>query len=116
MASTDWKILQAWSAAAWADGVLHPAEKRALLGFIASASGLTEAERAAADGLLSTPQVLDVGALRSLSKDEREGVLRAAKAMIGVDRAVSPGERDWLAFLRSQVDLDDKTLSRIDRD
>jgi uncharacterized membrane protein YebE (DUF533 family) len=114
MASDELKILHAWAAAAWADGKLHREERQALSRFIEAAGGLTEQERAAAAALLESPQQLEAAELKTLSKDAREGVYRAARSIVGLDRTVSAQELDWLARLRSELDLDEATLARIE--
>ena len=114
MATNELKILHAWAAAAWADGMLHAEEKRALQRFIGASGGLTPQERAAAEALLESPQQLDAAELKTLSKDEREGVYRAARAIVGLDRTVSQQELEWLARLRGELALDEETLKRIE--
>jgi uncharacterized membrane protein YebE (DUF533 family) len=114
MATNELKILHAWAAAAWADGKLHPEEKRALHRFIGASSGLTPEERADAEALLESPQQLDAAELKTLGKDEREGIYRAARAIVGLDRTVSVQELEWLARLRGELELDQATLAVIE--
>jgi uncharacterized membrane protein YebE (DUF533 family) len=114
MPSDEMKMLRAWAAAAWADGKLHPNEKRALERFIQAAKGLTDHERATAGEVLEKPQQIDAAELRSLGKDAREGVYRAARSILGLDLVIPPEELEWLAKLREVLELDAATMDRIE--
>jgi uncharacterized membrane protein YebE (DUF533 family) len=108
------RILRLWAAAAWSDGELHPVEAAALERFIAASDDLSDAQREEGARFLSARPVVDVGEARKLSVEAREGVYRAALAIVRLDRKVTDDERVFLQRLRAALELDDATLARVD--
>jgi hypothetical protein len=107
-------IIRIWAAAAWADGVLHPAEAAALRRLIDAEGELGAEERKAALRLLEAAPDLDAAGLRGLRRESREGAYRAALAIVRLDRKVTEEETAFLARLRAAIDLDEVTLRRIE--
>ena len=108
------RTLRLWAAAAWADGVLHPTEAAALKRLIEASDDLGAEERKAALHLLDSPPPVDVGEVRALRPEAREGVYRAALDIVRLDRVVAPEEEAFLTRLRQVLDLDEKILARIE--
>lgn len=108
------RTLRLWAAAAWADGVLHPAEAAALERYLEHADDLTDADRSTARGFLAAAPDVDVAEVRDLPAEAREGVYRAALGIVRLDREVADDERAFLAKLRTALDLDEATIARIE--
>jgi uncharacterized membrane protein YebE (DUF533 family) len=108
------RILRLWAAAAWADGVLHPAEAAALRRFIEASDDLSADQRQEALRLLDGPPAVDVAEVRALRPEAREGVYRAALDIVRLDRVVAPEEEAFLKRLRLVLDLDEKIVARIE--
>ena len=107
-------IMRFWAAAAWADGVLHPAEAAALRRLIEASDDLDEDARREALSLLQQPPAIEADEVRKLRPAWREGVYRAALGIVRLDRVVSAPETAWLERLRASLDLDPATLERIE--
>jgi len=107
------RILRLWAACAWADGKMHPAEAEAIERFIA-ASDFTDAELVQARALLSVPPEVKAEQVRELSPDAREGVYRAARGIVKLDRIVTDDELAFLSRLRAALDLDEAIIARIE--
>jgi uncharacterized membrane protein YebE (DUF533 family) len=108
------RTLRLWAAAAWADGVLHPAEEAALKRFIEASDDLSADDRKEAYRLLEGPPAVDVAEVRALRPEAREGVYRAVLDIVRLDRVVAPEEEAFLNRLRQVLDLDEKILARIE--
>ena len=107
------RILRLWAACAWADHNMHPAEAAAIERFIA-ASDLSGDDSQQARALLSTPPDVDVGEVRALTPEARQGVYRAALGIVKLDRVATDDEREFLARLRASLDLDETIIERIE--
>jgi len=107
------RTLRLWAACAWADQKMHPAEAEAIKRLIA-ASHLSPEDAADAQALLRVPPAVDVGEVRALAPDAREGVYRAALGIVKLDRVVTDDERAFLARLRASLDLDEEIIARIE--
>ncbi len=108
------RILRLWAACAWSDGELHPAEAQALERFIEASDDMSPDDRLAARALLSSAPDVDVDEVRGLSAEAREGVYRAARGIVKLDRKVTDEERAFLARLRGALDLDEATIAAIE--
>jgi len=107
------RILRLWAACAWADKKMHPAEAEAIERFIA-ASDFTDAELVEARAMLCAPTGVQVDEVRELSPEAREGVYRAARGIVKLDRVVTDDELAFLARLRDALDLDESIIARIE--
>ncbi len=107
-------IIRLWAASAWADGKLHEAEAAALQRLIEASKDLSKEQRDEARGLLDKAPDVDLAEVRSLPTESREGVYRAALAIVKLDREVTGDEEEFLARLRGQLDLDEATIKRIE--
>jgi tellurite resistance protein len=103
-------IVRLWAAAAWADGKMHPAEAAALRRLIDASEGI---DKEKALELLNCADV-DVNEVKSLPPNAREGVYRAALGIVKIDGVVTDDEKAFIARLRSAIDLDEATLTRIE--
>jgi uncharacterized membrane protein YebE (DUF533 family) len=101
-------LIRVWAGVAWADGRVADAEREALSRLIDNAE-LTAADRALANGFLTTKVELDEAGLDGLSPDARKGIYKAACRMAAVDREVTAAERSFLVRLRDHlgVSVDD---------
>jgi uncharacterized membrane protein YebE (DUF533 family) len=108
------RILRLWAAAAWADGVLHPAEAAALRRLIDASDDLDADARKEAARLLDAPVAVDVEEVRALRPEAREGVYRAALDIVRLDRTVTADEEAFLGRLRRVLDLDGAVIARIE--
>jgi tellurite resistance protein len=106
-------IVRMWAAAAWADGKMHPAEAAALKRLIDSSDDLDGDRRQRALALLESADV-DPAEVKNLPADAREGVYRAALAIVKIDGEVSEAEKQFIARLRAAIDLDEATLTKIE--
>jgi len=52
--------------------------------------------------------------VRKLPAEAREGVYRAALSIVEIDGEVTDEERSFIARLRTNIDLDEATLRRIE--
>lgn len=107
-------VVQLWAAAAWADGVIAPNERRLLQGLIEGAD-VSDAVRATALGYLDQKVSLDDTRMDSLDDRERKGVYRAACKLTTVDRNVDDSERAFLQRLRERLGLDAATAAEIEK-
>ncbi len=108
------RILRLWAACAWSDGELHEAEAAALQRFIGASDELTGDQRAEAQALLAGAPDVDVAEVRELSAEARQGVYRAARGIVRLDRKVTDEETEFLDRLRAALDLDEATIARIE--
>jgi len=108
------RILRLWAAAAWADGELHPKEAAALQRFIDASDDLSADQRKEAQAVLRAAPDVDPDEVRALSAAAREGVYRAARGIVKLDRKVTPDEEAFLERLRRSLDLDEAILARLD--
>jgi uncharacterized membrane protein YebE (DUF533 family) len=106
-------VIRVWAALAWADGVIAPAEAKALHKLIDGAK-LSDEERAIAHGFLDQPVDLSTANLAGLSDSARQGIYRAAVRMASVDLQVTEEERAALDHLRRGLGLDEKTAADIE--
>jgi uncharacterized membrane protein YebE (DUF533 family) len=109
------RTLRFWAAAAWADDELHPSEAAALRRLI-EASELTSEERHEAEKLLENAPDVDLAEIAQLRPESREGIYRAARAIVRLDKVVTDDEKRFLATLRSALALDEATIETIDRE
>ena len=107
------KILRLWAACAWADQKMHPGEAEAIERFIA-VSDFTDAELVEARRFLAAPPAVNMDEVRELSPEAREGVYRAARGIVKLDRVVTDDEVAFLARLRDALDLDERIIARIE--
>ena len=107
-------IVRLWAAAAWADGVLHPAEAAALRRLIDASDDLDADGRAQALALLDSPPDVKVEEVLKLGPAAREGVYRAALGIIRLDGRVTADEEEWVSKLRARLGLDEATLKKIE--
>ena len=108
------RTVRLWAAAAWSDGNLHPAEAAAIERFIDASGDLTGYDRSHAVALLTAAPDIQVDEVRRLPAEAREGVYRAARRIVRLDRKVTDEERAFLAKLRAALDLDEATIARIE--
>ena len=108
------RILRLWAAAAWADGKLHPAEAEALHRLLDASEDLTPAERVQALRFLERPPQIDLGEVRALGRNARQGVYRAALRIVRLDREVTDDEKEFLTRLRGNLELDEATIRGIE--
>jgi uncharacterized membrane protein YebE (DUF533 family) len=113
LAMDDLRIFRLWAAAAWADGVIHPAEAAALQRWLDAAEGMTPDARKEAARMIAVRPEVDPAEVNALSTAAREGVYRAALAISALDGKVVTAERDFLERLRTVLKIDPKTLERI---
>jgi tellurite resistance protein len=106
-------IVRLWAAAAWADGKMHPAEAAALRRLIEASEDLDGPRRAEALALLDRADV-HPEEIKQLPLEAREGVYRAALAIVRLDGVVTDDERAFIARLRAATCLDESTLSDIE--
>jgi uncharacterized membrane protein YebE (DUF533 family) len=109
-------IVRLWAGAAWADGVLHPAEEAALRRLIDASDDLDADGRARALALLDAPAEVTLDAVSTLEPHAREGVYRAALGIVRLDGEVTADEESWVARLRARLGLGEETLERIERE
>jgi len=110
------RIIRLWAAAAWSDGVLHPAEAAALERLIEASDDLSGAERLEAQAFLGEAPAVDPAEVADLSPAAREGVYRAALGIVALDGKVTYGERSFLARLRASLELDEATLDKLEQE
>ena len=103
-------LVRMFAAAAWADGKMHPEEAALLRRLIDASEGL---DKTAALKLLETADA-DINEVTKLSPEAREDVYRAAMDIVEVDGEVTDAERAFIARLREIIELDEKTLRRIE--
>jgi uncharacterized membrane protein YebE (DUF533 family) len=109
------RILRLWAASAWADNILHPAEAAALERYIEASDDLSSEQREEAHALLRRAPVVDLAEeVRALSPVSRQGVYRAAHAIVRLDRVVTPDEEQFLARLRAALELDEAVIESIE--
>ena len=104
--------IRLWAAAAWADGVLHESEAAALRRLI-EATELSNVEAEEAAGFFAAPPELDINDSRALTPEAREGVYRAALAIVMLDQELAEGEKEFLARLATALALPDETIGRL---
>jgi uncharacterized membrane protein YebE (DUF533 family) len=110
-------VLRVWTALAWADGVIDPAEAEALRRLVAVAPIQPE-ERSTALGWLSArPASLDLetGYVSRLSQDSRRSIYQAAMRLAMVDRRVAAEERAMLDRLRDALRLDPAVAAELEK-
>ena len=107
------QIVRLWAAAAWADGKMHPNEAAALKRIIEASDDLDGERRQQAFALLDSADG-NPAEVKSLPREAREGVYRAALGIVKLDGQVTDDERAFLARLREATDLDQATLARIE--
>jgi hypothetical protein len=107
-------IVRLWAGAAWADGVLHPAEAAALRRLIDASDDLAGEARVQALALLEAAPAVTVEEVRKLAPAAREGVYRAVLGIIRLDGKVTADEEEWVAKLRARLNLDEATMRRIE--
>jgi len=110
------RILRLWAACAWADGQMHQSEAAALQRFLEASDDLTPEQRGEAAGYLTAAPDVDVDEVRELPAVSREGVYRAARGIVKLDRKVTDDEKAFLARLRAALDLDEATIERIENE
>jgi uncharacterized membrane protein YebE (DUF533 family) len=108
------KILRLWAACAWADGTMHPAEAAAIERLISASDDLSADERGEATRFLTAAPDVDLAEVRELPPVAREGVYRAARGIVRLDRQVTPDEETFLERLRGELDLDAAAIERIE--
>ncbi|MCA9678590.1 MAG: DUF533 domain-containing protein [Kofleriaceae bacterium] len=97
-------VIRVWAAMVWADGVVAPAEAKALRRLI-DAAELTDDERGTAHKFLEQRVDLDTVGVADLSEDARRGIYRAACRIAAVDREVAGSERELLDRLRGHLGI-----------
>ncbi len=108
-------ILRLWAAAAWADGAMHPSEAAALERLIRASDELSETEREEAQSyLIAKPEIVLSEEVQGLSPEAREGVYRAARGIVMLDRELAPEEEEFLSRLRVSLELDEATIAKLD--
>jgi tellurite resistance protein TerB len=107
-------IVRLWAAAAWADGVLHPAEAAALRRLIDASDDLGGERRAEALALLDGPPDVKLDEVQALGPVAREGVYRAALGIVRLDGKVTADEEEWVAKLRNRLHFDETILKKIE--
>lgn len=108
------KIVRLWAAAAWADGAMHPSEAAALKRLVEASEDLSLREREIALGYLASAPAVDLNEVQSLPAEAREGVYRAARGIVMLDRELADSEAEFLGRLRDSLNLDEATISKLD--
>ena len=98
------KIVRLWAAAAWADGSMHPSEAAALRRLIEASETLSVNDRELALTYLETAPDVDVS----------EGVYRAARGIVMLDRELADSEAEFLVQLRASLQLSEATIAKVD--
>ena len=104
--------IKVWIAAAWADGVLAPAEEASINAAIGIAK-LSDAEREAARGWLKNKLSLDDIHLSKIPGDDRAGIYAAALSVVAVDEQVAAAEVKFLERLQKALHIDAKAAEEI---
>tara|TARA_R110002096_G_scaffold433887_5_gene653931 strand:+ start:48162 stop:48506 length:345 start_codon:yes stop_codon:yes gene_type:complete len=108
------KIVRLWAAAAWADGSMHPSEAAALRRLIEASETLSVNDRELALTYLETAPDVDVSEVQSLPAEAREGVYRAARGIVMLDRELADSEAEFLVQLRASLQLSEATIAKVD--
>ena len=114
MSQESLEVAKIWAACAWADGEMHPKEAEALQRLVDASDDLSGEDRTVALGYITAAPDADLGAIASLSEAARQGVYRAARGIVKLDRVIDPKEEELLARLRAQLKLDEATLRAIE--
>jgi uncharacterized tellurite resistance protein B-like protein len=107
-------VIQIWSALAWADGVVVPAERMTLRRLVAAARELSERERQRALGWLDQPVALEEVDVRGLDREARAGIYRAAVGLAAVDGEIHATERALLGRLGTLLELGAEATRQIE--
>lgn len=98
-------IVRIWAAMAWADGVIVPAEAKAMKEFI-SLSPLDEKEQKTARSWLKQKVELNDQEFENLRPDARVSLYRSAARIAALDQVIADEERAVLDSLRDGLGLD----------
>lgn len=110
-------IARIWAAAAWADGLVHPAEASAFYRFLESSTDLDEAAQEAASALLDTkPDVMLADEVAKLSPPSKEDVYRAVINIVLIDGKVTDDELSFVTRLRDQLELPQDVVARVEQE
>lgn len=104
--------LEVWIAAAWADGVITPAEEAGMQAVIGMAR-LTDEERATARGWLTARTELDDINVSQIPAAERLNIFAAALGVVAMDDDVAAAERTFLERLQVALQLDDAAVAGV---
>lgn len=107
-------VIRIWAAVAWADGVIADAEAAAMKRLIESAD-LTDDERDTALSWLEEKVSLDTANIEGLSEEARHGIYRAAVRLAAVDLEIAADERDFLATLRSGLNISEDDAKDLEK-
>ena len=109
------KIVRLWAAAAWADGAMHPSEAAALKRLVEASEELDPEDRQAALSYIESEPAVDLcEEVQSLPPEAREGVYRAARGIVMLDRELADSEAEFLQRLRDSLDLDEETIAKLE--
>ena len=108
------RIVRIWAAAAWADGAMHPSEAAALKRLVEASEELKPTERQAALSYIESAPAVDLSEVQSLPSEAREGVYRAARGIVLLDRELAESEAEFLRRLRASLDLDEATIAALE--
>ncbi|MCP4445803.1 MAG: hypothetical protein GY811_10740 [Myxococcales bacterium] len=108
------QIIRLWAAAAWADDSLHPSEAAAIKRLIDVSDDLSATQRDTAISYLDSAPAIDVEEARSLPAEAREGVYRAARGIVMLDRELVEAEKLYLERLHGALGLDDAIIARLE--
>ena len=107
-------IVRLWAAAAWADGAMHPSEAAALKRLVEASEELSPTDRELALSYLQTAPSVDLAEVQRLSREAREGVYRAARGIVMLDRELAEAEVEFLARLRGSLGLEEAIIAKLD--
>lgn len=108
-------ILRLWAATAWADGAMHPSEAAALGRLIDASEDLSPTQREEAQSYRTTRPNIDLSEeVQGLSTEAREGVYRAARRIVMLDRELADSEREFMGRLRDALGLAEATIAKLD--
>lgn len=96
--------IKVWAAAAWADGVIVPAEAMTMRAII-SAAKLTDSEKKVASMWIDQKVSLDDVAVDKIPADERLHIFSVACGVAAMDKDVAAAERGFLDRLATTLGL-----------
>ena len=108
-------IVRIWAAMAWADGVIVPAEAKAMKEFI-SLSPLNEDEQAKARSWLKQKVELEDDEFQDLPPDTRAALYRSAARIAALDKVIADEERTFLDSLRARLAITPEQAQDIEAD
>lgn len=106
-------IVRIWAAMAWADGVIVPAEAKAMKEFI-SLSPLDEQEQKKARSWLKKKVELEDDEFQDLSQSARVSLYRSAARIAALDRVIADEERAFLDSLRDSLEVSAEQAAKIE--